>query len=145
MSPVVGASCVHCDCEHFHELLFEAPVQEAGVSLDAEQETLTMKFPAALAPGSATLRLQFTGVLNDKMRGFYRTKYAVAGEERWAAVTQFEATDARQAFPCWDEPAVKATFDIVIVAPKDRCLSLNHSESCIRNIFTPQGGVVQHA
>ena len=52
-----------------------------------------MKFPAALAPGSATLRLQFTGVLNDKMRGFYRTKYAVAGEERWAAVTQFEATD----------------------------------------------------
>ena len=88
-------------------------MQEAGVSLDAEQETLTMKFPAALAPGSATLRLQFTGVLNDKMRGFYRTKYAVAGEERWAAVTQFEATDARQAFPCWDEPAVKATFDNV--------------------------------
>ena len=97
--------------------------QEAGVSLDAEQEILTMKLPAALAPGSATLRLQFTGVLNDKMRGFYRTKYAVAGEERWAAVTQFQPTDARQAFPCWDEPAVKATFDIVIVAPKDRCVS----------------------
>ena len=69
-------------------------MQEAGVSLDAEQETLTMKFPAALAPGSATLRLQFTGVLNDKMRGFYRTKYAVAGEERWAAVTQFQPTDS---------------------------------------------------
>ena len=98
-------------------------MQEAGVSLDAEQEILTMKLPAALAPGSATLRLQFTGVLNDKMRGFYRTKYAVAGEERWAAVTQFQPTDARQAFPCWDEPAVKATFDIVIVAPKDRCVS----------------------
>ena len=128
--------------------MFEAPVQEAGVSLDAEQETLTMKFPAALAPGSATLRLQFTGVLNDKMRGFYRTKYAVAGEERWAAVTQFEATDARQAFPCWDEPAVKATFDIVIVAPKDRCFSSPipiKSDSCIRSIFTPQGGVIQHA
>ena len=102
--------------------------QEAGVSLDAEQEILTMKLPAALAPGSATLRLQFTGVLNDKMRGFYRTKYAVAGEERWAAVTQFEATDARQAFPCWDEPAVKATFDIVIVAPKDRVVLSNMPE-----------------
>ena len=62
------------------------------------------------------------------MCGFYRTKYTVDGEDRYAAVTQFEATDARQAFPCWDEPAVKATFDMVIVAPKDRVVLSNMPE-----------------
>lgn len=55
------------------------------------------------------------------MKGFYRSKYFTAsGEERHAGVTQFEATDARRCFPCWDEPAIKATFDISLIVPKDR-------------------------
>ena len=66
------------------------------VSLDQEQETCSLKVAAPLAPGPATITYNFTGILNDKMRGFYRTKYQVAGEDRFAAVTQFEATDARQ-------------------------------------------------
>ena len=103
-------------------------VLEAGVTLDQDQETAKMTCPSPLTPGSATINMNFTGVLNDKMRGFYRTKYTVDGEDRWAAVTQFEATDARQAFPCWDEPAVKATFDIVIVAPKNRVVLSNMPE-----------------
>ena len=98
------------------------------VSLDQDQETVSLKCPAPLTPGTATITYNFTGILNDKMRGFYRTKYQVGGEDRFAAVTQFEATDARQAFPCWDEPAVKATFDIVIVAPKDRVVLSNMPE-----------------
>ena len=99
------------------------------VSLDQEQETCCLKVASPLTPGPATITYNFTGILNDKMRGFYRTKYQVEGEDRFAAVTQFEATDARQAFPCWDEPAVKATFDIVIVAPKDRVVLSNMPET----------------
>ena len=53
------------------------------------------------APGPATVVFNFTGVLNDEMRDFYRPKYNVLGEERYAAVTQqFEAKDARQAYAC---------------------------------------------
>lgn len=53
-------------------------------------------------------------------RGFYRSKYVVGEEERWAGVTQFEATDARRALPSWDEPAIKAQFDVTLTVPKDR-------------------------
>lgn len=70
---------------------------------------------------NAVLVMKFTGILNDKMKGFYRSKYFdQSGKERFAAVTQFEATDARRCFPCWDEPAIKATFDVTLVIPKDR-------------------------
>src|SRR5262249_32655576 len=55
------------------------------------------------------------GTLNDKLRGFYRSKYKnAASETRYLAATQFEATDARRAFPCWDEPAFKAVFSATL-------------------------------
>ncbi|XP_053689558.1 puromycin-sensitive aminopeptidase [Sabethes cyaneus] len=87
----------------------------------ADQETACLVFPSTVPAGPATLEVEFTGVLNDKMNGFYRSKYFTpSGEERFAAVTQFESTDARRCFPCWDEPAIKATFDITLAVPKDR-------------------------
>uniref|UniRef100_A0A1Q3EWT3 Aminopeptidase n=1 Tax=Culex tarsalis TaxID=7177 RepID=A0A1Q3EWT3_CULTA len=87
----------------------------------ADQETACFVFPAEIPAGAATLEVAFTGELNDKMKGFYRSKYFTpSGEERFAGVTQFEATDARRCFPCWDEPAIKATFDITLEVPQDR-------------------------
>lgn len=87
----------------------------------ADQETVCFVFPVTIPAGSATLEVEFLGELNDKMKGFYRSKYfTTAGKKRFAGVTQFEATDARRCFPCWDEPAIKATFDITLIVPKDR-------------------------
>ncbi|XP_053674450.1 puromycin-sensitive aminopeptidase [Anopheles nili] len=91
------------------------------IQFDAGQETACFVFETEIPPGKASLAVEFTGELNDKMKGFYRSKYfSASGEERYAGVTQFEATDARRCFPCWDEPAIKATFDITLVVPKDR-------------------------
>uniref|UniRef100_A0A8C8IR36 Aminopeptidase n=1 Tax=Oncorhynchus tshawytscha TaxID=74940 RepID=A0A8C8IR36_ONCTS len=96
-------------------------INATGFNYQNEDEKVTLSFPSALQKGSGTLKIDFVGELNDKMKGFYRSKYATpAGEIRYAAVTQFEATDARRAFPCWDEPAIKATFDISLIVPKDR-------------------------
>ncbi len=83
-------------------------------TLCSDTETLTLTFPSSLSAGQYDLNCAFDGTLNDQMRGFYRSAYTAAqsGEKRHCAVTQFEATDARRCFPCWDEPACKATFQV---------------------------------
>jgi puromycin-sensitive aminopeptidase len=85
-------------------------------AVDGENERATLGFPEALAPGAWELRVAFSGILNDKLHGFYRSTYKDAdGQEQTLASTQFESTDARRAFPCWDEPALKAVFQITLV------------------------------
>ena len=87
-----------------------------SVSLEADSETATLDFGRVLAPGPAQLEMKFTGILNDRLVGFYRSEYQDGeGQTRYLATTQFEATDARRAFPCWDEPAQKAVFDVTLV------------------------------
>ena len=66
--------------------------------------------------GSAKITLEFQGILNDRLLGFYRSQYKQGGKTKYLATTQFEAADARRAFPCWDEPEAKATFEISIIA-----------------------------
>ena len=86
--------------------------QKAAVSLDKEKEQATFTFPENLPVGKATLTIRYRGILNNELRGFYLSKTAL----RNYAVTQFEPTDARRAFPCFDEPAFKATYDVSLVA-----------------------------
>lgn len=92
------------------------------IDYSTENETASLHFDKDLPADSvASLNMTFAGELNDKMKGFYRSKYFTqSGEERYAGVTQFEATDARRCFPCWDEPAIKSTFDVSLIVPQDR-------------------------
>ncbi|KAI8998411.1 peptidase family M1-domain-containing protein [Gaertneriomyces semiglobifer] len=86
-----------------------------SISLDKSAETLTLAFPHEIPAGStATLHIVYTGIHNDAMAGFYRSSYTENGEKKHMVVTQFEATDARRALPCWDEPNLKATFDVTL-------------------------------
>ena len=103
-----------------------AIVQGTAV-LDEAQERARLVFPSPLAPGEWRLSIGFTGTLNDKLHGFYRSTYKdAAGVTHTIAATQFEATDARRAFPCWDEPACKAVFAVTLVVPERLVADLEH-------------------
>ena len=97
----------------FHEVTIGsgAAAQTATVALDEEAETATLTVPKPLGVGPVDVHITYSGILNDKLRGFYLSKTA----QRSYAVTQFESTDARRAFPCFDEPAFKATFAVTLV------------------------------
>jgi len=82
---------------------------------DEKKEELSIKLSQKIK-GVATISLEFQGILNDRLLGFYRSQYKQNGKIKYLATTQFEAADARRAFPCWDEPESKATFEISIIA-----------------------------
>ncbi|KAF9432109.1 hypothetical protein BGZ76_011252 [Entomortierella beljakovae] len=83
-------------------------------------QVITFAFAQAIPIGTAILEVDYEGEHNDKMNGFYRSQYKDdQGNAKHMLVTQFEACDARQAFPCWDEPAAKATFSIALVVPTE--------------------------
>jgi aminopeptidase 2 len=90
------------------------------VSYDKDKQTTMVKFDKTIPAGSkAQLKHTFTGTLNDTMAGFYRSSYpGPNGEKKYIASTQMEPTDARRAFPCFDEPALKATFTVTLIADK---------------------------
>jgi puromycin-sensitive aminopeptidase len=91
-----------------------------SVTFDDELEQATFHSPTPLTPGPSTVTCRFSGTLNDKLRGFYRSTYTDdAGDLHTIATTQFESVDARRAFPCWDEPDRKAVFEVTLTVDRD--------------------------
>jgi puromycin-sensitive aminopeptidase len=106
--------------------------RDAAIRLDEGTERLHLTFAEALPEGEAVLDLDFRGILNDQLRGFYRSTFTDSkGDERTLATTQFEATDARRAFPCWDEPDRKASFAVTLEVP-DGLLAISNAKEVAR-------------
>ncbi|MDY6954193.1 MAG: M1 family peptidase, partial [Thermodesulfobacteriota bacterium] len=84
---------------------------DCSVTAEQEREQIRIRLPQKRA-GDTRLEIAYQGVINDRMAGFYRSRYEVAGEARYVAVTQFQESDARRAFPCQDHPAKKAAFNV---------------------------------
>ncbi|XP_076343082.1 aminopeptidase N-like [Tachypleus tridentatus] len=91
------------------------------ISYDETREFLILHLDSSLeSQEQYEVAMKFRGNLNDKLVGFYRSSYRDStGKTRWLATTQFQATYARRAFPCFDEPRFKATFQIVLVRWKN--------------------------
>lgn len=94
-------------------------LRPSEIVLVEDDEILVLGFAEALPMGEGVLAMAFVGTLNDQMRGFYRSVYEYDREKKNMAVTQFEAADARRCFPCWDEPAFKATFKMTLEVPSE--------------------------
>jgi puromycin-sensitive aminopeptidase len=109
-SDTIVLNAIELDIEHV-----SVDDQVATWMLDADTERLIITVAKPLTRPSAKLFIRYTGVLNDKLRGFYRSTYVDdAGVEHVIATTQMQATDCRRAFPCWDEPEYKAVFGITL-------------------------------
>lgn len=101
----------------------------ANVSYDKKSERATIKFSNKIPSGEAVIAVKFKGTMNSAMEGFYRSKYKPAvtpaagtptdGEHHYMFSTQFEACAARRAFPCFDEPNLKASFEFEVEIPED--------------------------
>jgi puromycin-sensitive aminopeptidase len=87
-----------------------------NIAHDAEAERVTISTERTIPVGQAKVTYEFVGTLNDKLAGFYASTYTDdAGTVHTIAATQFESTDARKAFPCWDEPDLKAIFSVTLI------------------------------
>jgi aminopeptidase N/puromycin-sensitive aminopeptidase len=101
----------------FHDVTITSggSAQKAKVTPEKDKEMVVLAVERPISAGMATVHITYAGILNNEMRGLYLGK---DDQGRKYAATQFESTDARRAFPSFDEPGYKATFDITTVADK---------------------------
>ena len=92
-----------------------------AIKTENEKELVTLTLPSELAVGDHALTLRFTGKINQQGQGLFYMRYQEqgSGARKIMLGTQFEATDARRFFPCWDEPAFRARFQLTVVVPED--------------------------
>lgn len=110
----------------FSKVSFEG-VDSINQEYNKDAQMVTWTFPESVTK-DGRLEIEFDGILNDQMCGFYRSLHKDAdGNTRCVATTQMEPTDCRRAFPCFDEPALKATFDISIAADPEMTVISNSS------------------
>ncbi len=107
--------------------------QQATVAFDPDHEVVVLAVPDELVAGPARIHIVFDGELNDQLVGFYRSTFTVAvpdgdDDEHTIAVTQFESTHARRAFPCFDEPAMKAVFAVTLDVDETLMVVANTAE-----------------
>ena len=94
-----------------------------AVSLDDKVQTATLTFDKPLATGPRKLKLGYHGTIYTSATGLFALDYqAPKGSQKQqlrALFTQFENSDARRFVPCWDEPGVKATYELSTTLPAD--------------------------
>src|SRR5436305_3852672 len=94
---------------------------QSAMKTDEKNELLTLALPSQLTAGHHTLALSFSGKINQQGQGLFYMRYQEegTGAKKVALGTQFEATDARRLFPCWDEPSFRARFQLTAVVPEN--------------------------
>jgi puromycin-sensitive aminopeptidase len=114
--------------------------QPAPFSLDIESERLFIGLIEEVQPGIAMIDIVFTGILNDKLRGFYRSTYVDEnGQQQVVATTQMQSTDCRRAFPCFDEPDFKAVFSTTLISSPDH-LAISNGPEISRSVLARESG-----
>jgi aminopeptidase N len=106
----------------------------ATVQLNEKEQTLTLMLPAEIPAGSAKLTIAYSGKLSETPEGLFITRYATANGEKRALMTQFQATDARRMFPCWDEPVFRARFGLTAVVPSNWLAISNMPEASTQDM-----------
>lgn len=111
---------------------------DTSPSLDEKAERCVLSFPTPLLAGSkATLSIGFSGELTGAMMGYYKSSFEHEGTKKYYTLTQFEPTAARRAFPCWDEPLLKATFAVTMISRADT-VNLSNMSIASEEIYQPQ-------
>jgi aminopeptidase N len=101
--------------------LDDKALPKSAIKIDKKQELLTIALPSELSVGDHTLALDFSGKINQQGQGLFYAPYQEqgTGAKKIVLGTQFEATDARRLFPCWDEPSFRARFQLTAIVPEN--------------------------